>query len=91
MSVFEKSFWKDTAERTVRGAAQGAVTGWAAGTFTDIGHVASTAQVAGLDALSVGVLTFLTCLVASKGGDPGTASFVSLTPEVGAHEAPVAP
>lgn len=83
-------FWRDTAERTISSAAQGAVTGWGlSAVFVSVEQVVTSAEAAGFGALSMGVLTFLKCLIASNVGDPGSASFVAAEP-VGAHEAPPA-
>jgi hypothetical protein len=78
--IFTKAFWKDTAERTIRGAAQGVVVGLGAAQFTDIGNVMSVGEAAGLAGLGVGLLTFFTCIAASQSGDKNTASFIAVTP-----------
>jgi hypothetical protein len=75
--IFTRKFWRDTAERTISSAAQGAITGWGtAAVFTSVSDVVSAAQVAGFGALSMAVLTFLKCLVASNIGDGDSAALL---------------
>ena len=69
--MFAILFWKATAERAIKSAAQGAATAWAAVTFTDLGQVTSVAQAAGLAAMSMGVLSILTSLASAPLGNAG--------------------
>jgi hypothetical protein len=90
-SIFTREFWKDTAERVVSSAAQGALVGWAGvEVFASPEALLTAGEAALYGGAGMAVATFLKCLIASRGGDPGTASFVSLEPEpVGRHEGPV--
>lgn len=86
-SVFTTEFWRDTAERVISSAAQGALVGWGAGSFTSLSEVATAGQIAAFGALGMAIATFLKCLIASKLGDEGTASVISLAPPAaGKHE-----
>lgn len=75
MTIFSGSFWKDTAERTIRGGAQGVVLGLGAAQFTDVGKAVSVGEAALVSGAGIAVLTFFTCLAAGQVGDPATASF----------------
>lgn len=87
--MFTILFWKATAERAIKSAAQGAATAWAAVTFTDLGQVTSVAQAAGLAAMSMGVLSVLTSLASAGIGNEGPSlATEELVPAVdGEHEA----
>lgn len=69
--MFTILFWKATAERALKSAAQGAVTAWGAVTFTSLGEVVSAAQAAGVAALSMGVLSVLTSIGSARIGNDG--------------------
>ncbi len=88
-SVFTRSFWKDTAERVISSAAQGALVGWAGvEVLASPDAIVTAGEAAAYGALGMGVATLLKCLIASRLGDEGTASVVTLDPEpVGRHEA----
>lgn len=69
-NIFTRMFWRDTAERVLSSAAQGAITG--------IGGAVLIQQypwaVIGGTAASFATLTFLKCLIASRIGDEDSAS-----------------
>lgn len=70
-TIFSKVFWKDTAERVLSSAVQGAITGFVLDQgvgqdWVNIGNVAG----------GMAVLTLLKCLAASQIGDPDSASLV---------------
>jgi hypothetical protein len=90
VSIFTKAFWQDTAERTIRGTAQGVVVGLGAAQFTDVGQAVSLTESALIGGLGVGILTFFTCLAASQVGQKGTAAFVAPAETTGQHQAPQA-
>lgn len=79
MSIFEKRFWRDTAERVISSAGQGFVLGLGGGAAldivgTDIRYlplVAALSNAGGMMALSFGK-----CLWASRVGDPESASLL---------------
>ena len=87
--MFTILFWKATAERALKSAAQGAVTAWGAVTLTSVGEVVSVAQAAGFAALSMGVLSVLTSIASAKVGNdgPSLAGEQRVDPvDAGAHE-----
>ncbi|MGB2791278.1 MAG: holin [Candidatus Moraniibacteriota bacterium] len=70
-TIFSKVFWKDTAERVLSSAVQGAITGFVLDQgvgqdWVNIGNVAG----------GMAVLTLLKCLAVSQIGDPDSASLV---------------
>jgi hypothetical protein len=69
--MFTILFWKATAERALKSAAQGAVGAWGAVTFTSLGDVVTTAQACGYAALSMGVLSVLTSIASARIGNDG--------------------
>lgn len=69
--IFTVLFWKATAERAIKSAAQGAATAWGLATFTAFGEVIPVAQATGLAALSMGVLSVLTSLASAQIGNDG--------------------
>lgn len=69
--MFTILFWKATAERALKSAAQGAVTAWGAVTLTSVGEVVSVAQAAGFAALSMAVLSVLSSIASAKVGNDG--------------------
>jgi hypothetical protein len=89
--VFTILFWKATAERALKSAAQGAVVAWGAVTFTSLAEITDAAQACGYAALSMGVLSVLTSLasagVGGEGPSLGVETVVDAIPdtEVGDH------
>lgn len=71
--MWTTKFWRDTAERVISSAAQGAIA--ALGIGTPIVQELNWTLVGGM-AGGLAVLTFLKCLAASGKGDPTSASFV---------------
>lgn len=69
--MFTLIFWKATAERAIKSAAQGAAAVWSVATFTSLDVVTNTAEAAGLGALAAGVLSVLMSLGSSALTDGG--------------------
>lgn len=69
--MFTVLFWRATAERAIKSAAQGAAAAWGAVTFTSLGEVTSAASAMGYAALSMGVLSVLTSLASAQVGNAG--------------------
>ena len=73
--MFTKAFWKDTAERVIVTAAQALLAVIGVDLFKPdaIESWTAAAWVVALAALA----SFLKCIIASRGGDPDSASLVS--------------
>lgn len=80
--MFTLPFWKATAERAVKSAAQGAAAVWGIAQFTSLDVVSSTAEAAGLGALFAGVLSVLMSLGsgALTDGGPSLTNSETLAP-----------
>ncbi len=69
--MFTVLFWRASAERAIKSAAQGAAAAWGAVTFTNLGEVTSAASAMGYAALTMGVLSLLTSLASAPLGNAG--------------------
>jgi hypothetical protein len=74
--MFTSLFWKETAERAGKSAAQFALVAWGTTVFTTVGEVVGTAQAVGLGALFGAGLSVLTSVASVSVGDKGTPSLV---------------
>lgn len=68
MIYASKEFWIATAERAIKSAGQGAVLGWGAGTFTDVGEVISAGQAVLFAALGMFILSVFTSIGSAQIG-----------------------
>lgn len=68
MIYASKEFWIATAERAIKSAGQGAVLGWGAGTFTDVGEVVSAGQAVLFAALGMFILSVFTSIGSAQIG-----------------------
>jgi hypothetical protein len=80
--MFTILFWKATAERAIKSAAQGAVLAWGTVTYTSVGELVSATQAVGYAAVSLAVLSVLTSIASAKIGNDGP----SLSVEELAHD-----
>lgn len=83
--MFTKAFWKATAERAIKSAAQGAAAVWGVAQIASVDSVVNVGEAAGFGALFAGVLSVLMSLgsvVVSDGGPSLTNSEV-LPPKSG--------
>lgn len=78
-TLFARSFWQDTFERTVSSAAQGFIVGGGLGAGADVAGAVDARYfpwvAAASTAVGMAVLTFTKCLAAIRQGNEGTASF----------------
>ena len=72
MIYTSKEFWVAALERAIKSAGQGAVLGWGAGTFTDVGEVVNAGQAVLFAAVGMFVLSIFTSIGSAQiGSNPG--------------------
>lgn len=81
-SIFTKRFWKDSAERSIKSAAQGALLAVGASNTGPANLFNLNAKVALGFAAGAAAVSLLTSIVSAPLGDEGSASIVHLAPEV---------
>lgn len=68
MIYADKEFWIAALERAIKSAGQGAVLGWGAGTFTNVGEVVSAGQAVLFAAVGMFILSIFTSIGSAQLG-----------------------